>query len=116
MQAKKHTAKPVRKTDYTNEAQQRIVQLILLMFSDVVLGIAPSALAKALQCTASTITRDLDNLAKAGLAERDEKTGLWRLTPRLPQQAIKVWTAIDNAERRIQESRQRFSHNPFAQT
>ncbi len=114
MQAKNRAANPARKTNYTNEAQQRIVQLILLMFSDVVMGVAPSALAKALHCASSTITRDLDNLATAGLAERDEKTGLWRLTPRLPQQAIKVWTAIDSAERRIAESRQRFSHNPFA--
>jgi hypothetical protein len=37
---------------------------------------------------------------------------MWRLTPRLPQQAIKVWTAIDRAERRIEESKNRFSRNP----
>ena len=97
---------------YTNAAQQRIVKLVLALFGDVVHGYAPAALAKAVGCSPSAMTRDLDNLASAGLVERDESTGLWRLTPRLPQQAIKVWTAIDSAERRLEESRNRFSRNP----
>lgn len=101
-----------RKTDYTNEAQQRLVKVVLALFADVVVGLSPSALAKAVGCSAPVITRDLDNLATAGMAERDEATGLWRLTPRLPQQAIKVWSAIDRAERRIEESKNRFSRNP----
>lgn len=100
-----------RKTDYTNEAQQRQIKLLLVLFGDVVNGYAPSTLAKAMDCAASVITRDLDNLLTAGVAERDE-AGMWRLTPRLPQQAIKVWTAIDRAERRIEESKNRFSRNP----
>lgn len=100
-----------RKTDYTNEAQQRILKLVLVMFGDVVNGYAPSVLAKAMGCKPPIVTRDLDNLATAGLAERDD-SGAWRLTPRLPQQAIKVWTAIDRAERRIEESKNRFSRNP----
>ncbi len=97
---------------YTNAAQQRLIKLQLALFGDVVNGFAPTALAKAVGCSASAMTRDLDNLATAGLAERDEATGLWRLTPRLPQQAIKVWTAIDRAERRLEESRNRFSRTP----
>ncbi len=101
-----------RKTNYTNAAQQRLVKVILALFSDVVNGMAPSALAKAVGCSAPVITRDLDNLATAGLAERDETTGLWRLTTRLPQQAIKVWTAIDRAQRRLDESRGRFMTQP----
>ena len=100
-----------RKTDYTNAAQQRILKLVLVLFGDVVNGYTPSALATAMNCAASVITRDLDNLATAGIAERDD-SGAWRLTPRLPQQAIKVWTAIDRAERRIEESKNRFSRNP----
>lgn len=101
-----------RATDYTNEAQQRLVRLLLTLFGDVVQGFAPAALAKAVNCSNSVITRDLDNLLTAGLAERDERTGLWRLTPRLPQQAIKVWTAIDRAEQQLAQARQRFSRNP----
>jgi Mn-dependent DtxR family transcriptional regulator len=100
-----------RKTDYTNEAQQRLMKLVLVLFGDVVNGYLPSVLAKAMGCKPPIVTRDLDNLATAGMVERDD-SGAWRLTPRLPQQAIKVWTAIDRAERRIEESKNRFSRNP----
>lgn len=101
-----------RATDYTNDAQQRILKVTLALFGDVVTGYSPAALAKAVGCAAPVITRDLDNLKTAGLAERDELTGQWRLTPRLPQQAIKVWNAIDHAQRRIDDARNRFSRNP----
>lgn len=100
---------PARTTDYTNEAQQRLVKLILLMFTDVVNGLAPSVLAREIGCSKPVMTRDLDNLLTAGVAERDENTGLFRLTPRLPQQAIKVWTAIERAERRVAEAKHRFT-------
>lgn len=101
-----------RTTDYTNAAQQRILQLQMALFSDVVNGLPPSRLAELLRVSASAITRDLDNLRTAGLAERDEATGHWRLTPRLPQQAIKVFNSIDAAQRRVDEARNRFTRNP----
>ena len=62
---------------------------------------------------ADAITRDLDNLRIAGLAERDDATGHWRLTPRLPQQAIKVFNSIDAAQRRVDEARNRLTRNPY---
>jgi DNA-binding IclR family transcriptional regulator len=99
-------------TDYTNESQQRLIKLVLVLFGDVVNGYPPSVLAKTMNCTATIVTRDMHNLVKAGVAERDEATGNCRLTPRLPQQAIKVFNAIDHAERRLAEARQRFSRNP----
>lgn len=101
-----------RTTDYTNAAQQRILQLQMALFSDVVNGLPPSRLAELLRVSASAITRDLDNLRTAGLAERDEVTGHWRLTPRLPQQAIKVFNSIDAAQRRVDEARNRFTRTP----
>lgn len=101
-----------RTTDYTNAAQQRILQLQMALFTDVVNGLPPSRLAELLRVSASAITRDLDNLRTAGLAERDEATGHWRLTPRLPQQAIKVFNSIDAAQRRVDEARNRFTRNP----
>ena len=94
-----------RQTDYTNAAQQRLVKVLLTLFGDVVDGYAPSALAKAAGCAASVMTRDLDNLRTAGLAEQDEETGRWRLTARLPQQAVKVWAAIGRAETRLAETK-----------
>jgi DNA-binding IclR family transcriptional regulator len=97
---------------YTNAAQQRVLQLLLAMFGDVVAGYTPGALAKAINTTASNITRDLDNLATAGFAEQLEETGHWRLTARVPQQAIKVFAAINAHERRLEEAKQRFTRNP----
>jgi DNA-binding IclR family transcriptional regulator len=101
-----------RATRYTNAAQQRIIKTILALFGDVVAGYPPSVIARHVGCSSSAITRDLDNLATAGIAERVEATGNWRLTPRLPQQAIKVWSAIDRAERELQEARDRFRVRP----
>lgn len=101
-----------RATDYTNDAQQRLIKLLIAMFGDAVNGYPPAVLAKALGCSASVITRDLDNLRTAGVAERIEATGHWCLTPRLPQQAIKVFNAIDTAQRRVDEARNRFTRNP----
>lgn len=101
-----------RATDYTNDAQQRVLKTMLMLFGDVVNGYAPSAIAKALEHAPAAVTRDLDNLRTAGLAERDEATGMWRLTPRLPQQAIKVFNAIDATQRRVDEARNRFTRNP----
>lgn len=96
---------------YTNDAQQRLVKLVLVMFGDVVNGYLPSELAKAVGASPGTMTRDLDNLETAGIARPDEETGRWRLTPRLPQQAIKVFNAIDAADQRVQEARNRFTRN-----
>ena len=101
-----------RATSYTNAPQQRILQLVLALFGDVVNGYPPAALAKALDVSPSVITRDLDNLLTAGPAERDEATGHWRLTPRLPQQSIKVFNSVDAAQRRVDEARNRYTRNP----
>lgn len=98
-----------RVTDYTNDGQQRILKVLLVMFADVVQGVPASAVAKELGLNLPTVLRDLDNLKTAGLAEKDDSTGLWRLTPRLPQQAFKVLSAIDNAQRRVDEVRHRFT-------
>lgn len=98
-----------RATDYTNDGQQRILKVLLLMFNDVVHGLAIKAIATELGLNEVAVFRDLANLKTAGLAEKDEATGLWRLTPRLPQQAFKVLSAIDNAQRRIDDVRQRFT-------
>lgn len=101
-----------RTTDYTNRAQQRLLRLVLALFSDVVHGQPPAALAKSVACSASDVTRDLENLRIAGIAERIETTGHWCLTPRLPQQAIKVFNSIDAAQRRVDEARNRFTRLP----
>lgn len=96
---------------YTNDAQQRLIKVLLTMFGHVVHGLPPSAIAREVGCSAAVMTRDLANLSQAGVAERDEATGHWRLTPRLPQQAIKVWASIDSSEKRLAEVRNRFNRH-----
>jgi DNA-binding IclR family transcriptional regulator len=102
-----------RKTDYTNAAQQRILQLVLVMFGDVATGYKPAALARTLGCKAPLITRDLDNLKTAGVAELDEKTGCWRLTELFPQQADKVWVAMSRAGRNLDDQRNNIARTAF---
>ena len=91
----------------TNPRQLQLLDEVRLRQSVTV-----EQLAETLGVSASVITRDLDNLRTAGLAERDDATGHWRLTPRLPQQAIKVFAAIDAAARRVDEARNRYTRNP----
>ncbi len=105
-----------RKTDYTNAAQQRILRLVLVLFGDVATGYKPAALAKALGCNASVITRDLDNLRTAGVAELDETTRNWRLTELLPQQADKVWLAMSRAGRNLDDQRNNIARTNFSHT
>ncbi|MDR1063033.1 MAG: IclR family transcriptional regulator [Azoarcus sp.] len=92
---------------YTNAAQQRILRLVLVLFGDVINGLASGALAKEIGCPASAITRDLANLAEAGWAEKLE-SGAWRLTPRLPQQATKVFSTLHLTEQRLIEAKRRY--------
>lgn len=102
-----------RKTDYTNAAQQRILKLVLVLFGDVAKGYKPAVLAKALGCNPPVITRDLDNLRTAGVAELDEATGNWRLTELFPQQADKVWLAMGRAGRTLDDQRNNIARTNF---
>ncbi len=97
---------------YRNEAQQRLCKVLLTLFGHVVHGLPPSVIAREVDCSAAVMTRDLANLSLAGLVERDETTGHWRLTPRLPQQCFKVLAEIDHADRRLTEVKNRFTRNP----
>ncbi len=102
-----------RKTDYTNAAQQRILQLVLVLFGDVVTGYKPAALARALGCKAPLITRDLANLKTAGVAEYVEETCNWRLTELFPQQADKVWVAMSRTGRSLDDQRHNIARTAF---
>ena len=98
-----------RTTSYTNTAQQRLLQLIDLLAGHELAGLAPGEIAKALAVNASAITRDLDNLHTAGLAELVEATGCWRLTSRLPNQAAKVFSAVAEHNRKYEYLSRQFN-------
>ena len=97
---------------YRNNAQQRILKEVLVLFGHVIHGLPPSVLASEVGCSAAVMTGDLANLRLAGLVEKDEKTGHFRLTQRLPQQCFKVLAEIDAAERRLDQVKNRFTRDP----
>ena len=97
-----------RATDYTTAAQQRILQLQLALFGDVVNGYPPSKLAELLNVSASAITRDLDNLRTAGWAELTPKGDRWRLTPHVIQISLRYATALNAGAQQWRDTQQRF--------
>jgi DNA-binding IclR family transcriptional regulator len=100
--------------DYTNEAQQRLLRVVMLLGEDVITGLAPSQIAKALGVPPGYITRDLDNLRTAGWAIQQEETGRWMLGTKPGALGVKVMSSIDRAERKVSEARNRFTRNVLA--
>lgn len=96
-------------TQYAHEGQQRLLKLLQVLAGHEVTGLLPGDIARAQECNASLVTRDLANLAIAGYAEQLPDTGRWRLGPALVQIALKHMTALERAEQRLAETRNRYS-------
>ncbi len=96
-------------SSYTHDGQQRALSLVLLLAGHEITGLAPAEIAKSQGCTASTVTRDLANLQQAGFAEHVPETGRWRLAPQVVQIALRHMAALDRAQSRLEETRNRFS-------
>jgi DNA-binding IclR family transcriptional regulator len=96
-------------TDYTNDAQQRLLRLLLVLAGHEVHGLAPHVIARELGASASVVTRDMANLQAAGWAEKVPATGLWRLAPLPVQIAARHMAALGQAESRLAEIKNRYS-------
>lgn len=96
---------------YRSEPQQRILQLVMLLAGHELIGLPPSQIARSLGCTASQVTRDLANLAIAGLAEKVPDTGYWRLSPQIVQVALRHMRTLQNAEQQLRDVQARFSRS-----
>lgn len=96
---------------YTNEAQQRLLRVVMLLGEDVITGVAPAQIAKALNVPPSYVTRDLDNLKTAGWAVQQEETGRWLLGAKAGALGVKVMASIDRADRKVAEARNRFTRS-----
>ena len=94
---------------YDNAAQQRILRIALMLGGHELHGIAPKDLADSLCVSGGTITRDLHNLREAGIAEQIQETGRYRLGPKLVQVAIAHMTAMDRAQRSLDEIKNRYT-------
>lgn len=96
-------------TAYTHEGQQRILKLLTLLAGNEANGLAPGEIAKLQGCNPSLVTRDLDNLRTAGFAEQVPHNDYWRLSPQIVQIAIRHMVALDEATRKLDEIRTRYS-------
>jgi len=94
---------------YLNDAQQRILELIACLSGNEIEGLAPGEIAKLTGASPSQVTRDLANLRHRGWAEQLPTTGRWRLGPEIVQITTRHMTALDRAERRLAETRNRYS-------
>ncbi len=71
------TPKVLAMTDYTNNAQCRILRLVSALAGNEFAGISPGELARLTQSSSCNVTKDLFNLARAGFAL--EANGRWFL-------------------------------------
>ena len=94
---------------YAHEGQQRLLKLITLLAGHEITGLAPAEIARQQACSPSVVTRDIANLQLGGFAEAVPETGRWRLSPQLVQIAVRHMQALDRAEKRLDEVRNRFS-------
>lgn len=98
-----------RATDYTNAAQQRLLRLIDLLAGHELQGLPPAAIAKALDCNASAVTRDTANLQAAGWLERTPDGERCRLAPHVVRISLRHAAALRTAEQQLQDVMRRFS-------
>lgn len=93
---------------YSSDSQQRVLQVLDLLFGHEITGLAPGEIAKSINATASSITRDLANLTEAGMAEEVGSSGRYRITPRLGSRALATMQTFDRAEKQLGDLKTRF--------
>ena len=94
---------------YFNESQQRVLKVLDLLFGHEITGLAPGEIAKTVNANASAITRDLANLAEAGMAEEVGSSGRYRITPRLGRRCMATLQTFDRAEQQLGDLKARFT-------
>lgn len=94
--------------DYTNAAQQRLLQLIDLLAGHELNGLAPGEIAKGLGCSASIVTRDLANLRQAGWAEQTPKGARWRLAPHAIEISLRYAAAVRAGQQNLNDLQNRY--------
>jgi DNA-binding Lrp family transcriptional regulator len=98
-----------RKHAYENAAQQRILKIMMVLFGHEVDGLSTSQIAKAVNTSASNVTRDVYNLIESGVAEKLTHNDNIRIATRVGQKAIAILNGIDAASRRLEDTKNRFT-------
>lgn len=97
---------------YDNAGQQRILRALLILAGNEFNGVAPGELAKAMNESPSTATRDLHNLKEVGFAEQIQETGRWRLGPKVIQVSLAFSQELSRARARLDEVSNRYTRLP----
>lgn len=92
---------------------RRALRILLVLAGHEVRGLRTGEIAAAIKESPSTTTRMLSAMVDEGVAEEmpDKKDG-WRLGPKLVQIGLAHTTGLANIQRRIDETKQRFSREP----
>lgn len=93
-----------------NQAQQRVMRILLVLAGHEGEGVAQSAIARAIKTSDSRVFNDLRNIAEGGFAERLEN-GNWRLAPKLVQIALAHQNGLARLKSQVEEIQQRFSRS-----
>ena len=96
---------------YSSDSQQRVLQVLDLLFGHEITGLAPGEISKSINTSASSITRDLANLVEAGMAEEIMQTGRYRIAPRLASRVVATLNTFSNAQKQLDDLRNRYSKN-----
>lgn len=94
-----------------NNAQQRVLRILLVIAGNEGEGVAQSAVARAIKASDSRAFNDLRNLAEAGFAEK-LANGNWRLAPKLVQIALAHQRGLARLKAMAEEIEQRYSRQP----
>ncbi|PCJ88583.1 MAG: hypothetical protein COA54_02375 [Thiotrichaceae bacterium] len=91
------------------ESVQRAFKAQMCLAGHEMEGLAPSQIAKATHMSATQTTRTMANLEIAGIAEKITSNDRWRLAPRIVQIAIAHTNAMDKADKKLSETKNRYS-------
>ncbi|MBW8034196.1 MAG: hypothetical protein FVQ79_00580 [Planctomycetes bacterium] len=97
---------------YESRQVQEALQVLIHLGGHEVNGLKPSEIGKSLNLAAHRMTRILANLRLAGVAEEIPESSRWRLSPRIPQIATAMLTELDKGQRKLDETKERFTKHP----
>ena len=94
----------------SGQAQRRIIEMVLALAGNELMGLAPSEVQRALGIkSASMVTRDLQVLKDLGIAEQVQETGRWRLGPRIVQIARDFELNLKKSAAKVAEIENRYT-------
>lgn len=97
-------------TPYLVQASAKTLDVLaVLLEANFLAGLSPNELAQATGLAAPDITRHVATLEAKGFAERLPDTGRIRASHSLARHAVRILSALDAAQRRLDATRQTLS-------